>query len=245
MSYITHSNFSDKKFESICDSYDHWISQDPNSITDSEYKATVIGNQRYYQDKFSEELKKHDTAHQDNISYMSSLKRQYAKERKHKEFLKFLEKHNEKYIPIWNSISRSAIYDLFFHNKVSINNNEMNDPTLLLYFGIYYEKINPVTDLAIKYYKLAIQKDDTMYMAMYRLGKLYKNLNNKELAEKYLVDALMDNNNEKALVCLSHLNLQTNKYDLARYYMNRAIEKNPMNSANLKILEDYVSKQKK
>jgi lipopolysaccharide biosynthesis regulator YciM len=82
-------------------------------------------------------------------------------------------------------------------------------------------------------------------MAMYRLGKLYKNLNNKELAEKYLVDALMDNNNEKALVCLSHLNLQNHKYDLARYYMNRAIEKNPMNSANLKILEDYVSKQKK
>ena len=95
-------------------------------------------------------------------------------------------------------------------------------------------------DLAEKYYLLALAIEEYKHpAAMFNLGNLYCRQQNKfDLAEKYYLLAIEQDNHASAMVNLGNLYMEQNKFDLAEKYYLLAIKDNHANAmVNLKILK--------
>jgi len=134
----------------------------------------------------------------------------------------FVEIHGFKYLKIGNSDCVSIIYDLYYHGINRIENLEISDSTIDLYYGVYF-KIKQDYDQMKKYYLMAIEKGNEY--AMNNLGFHYEHIEKDyELMKKYYLMAI-EKGYKNAMYNLGFYYEEIKDYDQMKKYYLMAIEK--------------------
>ncbi len=126
--------------------------------------------------------------------------------------IKCLEEIKFTYIKINNKQSIKKIYDLYFNDKEGKCETDIE----FLYFGVYYY-IHKNTDNMMKYYMLAIEKENSC--AMYNLGNYYKKQKDYDNMMKYYMLAI-EKGNSYAMCDLGIYYCKQKDYDnMMKYYI--------------------------
>src|SRR5437867_3039839 len=122
-----------------------------------------------------------------------------------------LSKYNCNYIEINNQNSLGRIHNLLLNKLLFEPSNDIE----MLYLGIYYHTIEQNYDLMVKYYLMAIDKDN--YIAMDNLASYYEIIENYNLAEKYYLMSI-NKGNVNSMANLGFYYLNKENYDFMKKY---------------------------
>ena len=110
------------------------------------------------------------------------------------------------------------IYDLFINHKID---KDCDDADYLNYLGFFYYSIKEKPKIAIKYYKMAIEKKQIF--AMHNLGQLYEEEHDYKSMKKYYLMAI-ENGYAQSMTSLGHFYYRKDKFDNMKKYFLMGIE---------------------
>lgn len=127
----------------------------------------------------------------------------------------FFYKKDFNYIPVDNYLV-NLLYRLFIKEDTSVLKITSADSNFDVYKGVYYKLKNDMLN-AVKYYEIAIKKNNTY--AMLNMAYLYEEANQKYAVKKYLEMAAHQNNVDAIFRLGKYYNKENDLNNMKKYYL--------------------------